>query len=114
VDVIIRGVDEDLYREFKAEASRRGMKLREALSEAMRLWIRSGEGPDDEFYRRIKGELLKKYRGKHVAISRGRIVAVADTFEEMVEALRRAGVKKALTVHVGEDVEEVREWPGFI
>ncbi|MGB9806389.1 MAG: hypothetical protein ACPLRT_06515 [Thermoproteota archaeon] len=39
VDVIIRGVDDDLYRKLKSRAALMGLKVSEALQEAIRTWI---------------------------------------------------------------------------
>ncbi len=40
--VTIRGIDDEIYRKFKALAALRGISIREALEEAMLLWIRQG------------------------------------------------------------------------
>lgn len=37
--VTIKKLDEDVFRNFKAEAIRRGLKIGEATTEAFRLWI---------------------------------------------------------------------------
>ncbi|MGC8577279.1 MAG: hypothetical protein ACP5LN_08620 [Thermoproteota archaeon] len=39
VDVIIRGVDDDLYRKLKSRAALMGLKVSEALQEAIRTWL---------------------------------------------------------------------------
>lgn len=39
--VTIKKLDEDAYRLLKAEASRKGMRIGEAASEAFRKWVRS-------------------------------------------------------------------------
>lgn len=39
MSVTIKDLDEDVFRNFKAEAIRHGLKLGEAASEAFRLWI---------------------------------------------------------------------------
>jgi translation initiation factor 2B subunit (eIF-2B alpha/beta/delta family) len=41
MSVSIKDVDENAYRNLKAEAIRRDMKIGEAASEAFRLWISS-------------------------------------------------------------------------
>ena len=38
-DVTIKSFDEMLYRRFKAEAIRQGKTVKEAVAEAMQLWI---------------------------------------------------------------------------
>lgn len=39
-DIVVREVDENLWREFRAEVVRKGLKTGEALMEAIRLWLR--------------------------------------------------------------------------
>ncbi|MHA1838355.1 MAG: hypothetical protein ACTSYO_00120 [Candidatus Ranarchaeia archaeon] len=38
-DVTIKSFDDMLYRRFKAEAIRRGLTVKDAIAEAMHLWI---------------------------------------------------------------------------
>ncbi|MGQ4834204.1 MAG: hypothetical protein ACP6IS_09975 [Candidatus Asgardarchaeia archaeon] len=37
--ITIKNVDEKLYQEFKAEAIRSGMRISDAINEAMREWL---------------------------------------------------------------------------
>jgi hypothetical protein len=39
MNITVRGVDEKIFKEFKAEAVREGKKIGEALNEAMRVWL---------------------------------------------------------------------------
>ena len=39
MSVTIKEIDERVFRNFKAEAARRGLKLGRAATEALRLWI---------------------------------------------------------------------------
>lgn len=39
--VIIRDVDDEVYRMFKSEAIRAGYKVREAAIEAFKLWVKA-------------------------------------------------------------------------
>ena len=39
-DVTIKSFDDMLYRRFKAEAIRQGKTVKEAIAEAMQMWIR--------------------------------------------------------------------------
>jgi hypothetical protein len=39
MNVFVRGVDERLWRELRAEAIRRGKKTAEAINEAIKLWL---------------------------------------------------------------------------
>jgi len=39
MNITVRGLDEAIFRKFKAKAIGEGMKLGEALTQAMKLWI---------------------------------------------------------------------------
>jgi hypothetical protein len=40
VNITIRGLNESVFRKFKAKAVEDGMKLGEALTQAMAMWVR--------------------------------------------------------------------------
>ncbi|MBS7614038.1 hypothetical protein KEJ48_07380 [Candidatus Bathyarchaeota archaeon] len=40
VNITIRGIDESVFKRFKAKAVEEGMKLGEAVTQAMEMWIR--------------------------------------------------------------------------
>lgn len=40
MNITIRGLDEGVFRRFKAKAVEEGMKLGEALTQAMEMWVR--------------------------------------------------------------------------
>ncbi len=118
MDVIIRGVSPKVYREFKARAAKLGLRLRDALGQAMGSWAGGGSvstaalaDVDNQAYQRMKPELLKKFRGKHVAIAKGEVVAVADSVEDLGAKMRKLSITRALGLHVGrEERSEVGEW----
>ncbi|RLE73242.1 MAG: hypothetical protein DRJ37_00745 [Thermoprotei archaeon] len=111
MDIIIRGINEKIYREFKAEAARRGLKIREAITEAIKLWLAINELPllaenrDSVFYLLNKRELEEKYYGKYIAIRDGRVIVDAENLEELVLKLRKMGVNKALVIRPGFEEE---------
>lgn len=39
IDATIRGIEREVYREFKAKAVRKGLNVVEAVAEALQLWI---------------------------------------------------------------------------
>ena len=41
MNVTVRGIDEELFRKFKAKAVKEGEKLGDALNEAFLLWLRA-------------------------------------------------------------------------
>jgi hypothetical protein len=118
MDVIIRNVPSKAYREFKSRAARTGMRLGDALKHAMESWAASaGEqaspphDQNDDAFRRMKPILERKYPGKYIAIASGQLVAVADTLERLAVELRRKGIVRCRTVHLGvEESGEGGEW----
>ena len=91
--VYIRGVDEKVYREFKAESVRRGLKIGEAVTEALKTWLNKHRKEENNIdiarkinnaaYRMIKGKLLRDHLGKWIAIADGQLMAVSDSLEQL-------------------------------
>ena len=75
--------------------------------------LREGILTEEEANNRAYESLLgdPRYEGKWVAIARGRLIAVADTWEEAVRSMRefagRERVAHGVVARVGEEVEEV-------
>jgi hypothetical protein len=118
LDIIIRNVESKAYREFKARAVKAGMRLGEALKQAMESWSTStdseGNPPhdqNDDAFRRMKSVLERKYAGKYIAIANGQLVAVADTIERLAAELREKRITRCRTVRLGvEETGEGGEW----
>jgi hypothetical protein len=118
LDVIIRNVPPKAYREFKARAAKLGLRIGEALKEAMETWASSTAGENDilqdrndDAFRRMRPTLERKYPGKYIAISNGQLAAVADTMERLAADLRRRKIERCRTVHLGVDESgEGGEW----
>lgn len=118
LDIIIRGVKPKTYREFKARAAKLGIKLRDALQQAMASWVAQSSTAtsvagdlNNQAYEKMKSNLLKNYYGKHIAIAGGELVAVANSLEQLGTRLRKLNVGKALGLHVGyEEIGETGEW----
>jgi len=115
---LIRAVDPELFRKFKAIAVLRGITLSQAFNEAVELWIDNYEkslsikgefDKNNEFFNRVKKELDRKYRGKYVLIANGDIVAVVNNVKEAYEVLKKKKLRRCLIHKVG--VERERgEW----
>jgi len=109
MDVIVRGMDENLHRKLKAEAAMRGISLSKALEEAVRTWLHSkqDEAALDEneanniAYERTKDQLNRKYRGKYVVFASGRFLGSADTLEQAGALARGNAERKALLAKIG-------------
>lgn len=44
MNVTVRGIDEELFRKFKAKAVKEGKKLGDALNEALLIWLMEKSG----------------------------------------------------------------------
>jgi len=118
MDVIIRGMDENLHRKLKAEAAMRGISLSRALEEAVRTWLHSKEDKaaldDNEAnniaYERMKDQLNRKYRGKYVVFGNGSFLGSADTLEQAGALARGSAGRKALVAKIGAKRPAGGEW----
>ena len=116
--LVVKGADERRLREFKAEAVRRGLRLSEALEEAIELWL-SAKPVLDEVdannlaYLRAK-RLLEGQEGRYAVFAHGRMVGVFDSLEEVSGALRslEPRPRHAVVVRVGVDKPDELEWWG--
>lgn len=92
--VYIKGVSEDLYREIKAQSARLGKTVSEVVTAAMQDWLRR-KAPEEEreflqnnlAYESDEERILSDYKGKWIAIERGRIVAAAHSIDELRKSL---------------------------
>ncbi|MFQ6093769.1 MAG: DUF5678 domain-containing protein [bacterium] len=60
---------------------------------------------NQQAYQALKGELEKKYRGRFVAIARGKIVADGFSFEEVIKKAEEVApeVSQRIVLKVGEE-----------
>lgn len=122
--VYIRGVDEKVYREFKAESVRRGLKIGEAVTEALKIWLNKHRKEEDSIdiarkinnatYRMIKGKLLRDHLGKWIAIADGRLMAVADSLEQLCKENKEIFEKydHVLVDQVTPEERRIMRWRG--
>ncbi|MEM2795261.1 MAG: hypothetical protein QXY49_05355 [Thermofilaceae archaeon] len=105
----VRGLDEELYRRVKAVAALRGVRLRDAFEEALKLWLSvkpealaSAEEVEREAelnrraFKKHRGELIKEYEGSYAAFADGELLGVFPTFEEAAAAVEAAGSKQGV------------------
>lgn len=117
--LVARNIDEKLYKMFKAEVIKRGLKISEALEEAMKLWLlkhTSNTDPEaEENYRKymeIEDGLMEKFRGKYIVIAKGRFIGVYDSLDEVSNILRKLNVRHAIVTKIGEEEVVEGEWWG--
>ena len=112
--VLIRGVDEDVYRRAKAAAALHGVSMGDAVSEALRGWVQNGRMEDD-VQREVKQNVqyvkdhwndLRRHKGEAVVISRSKLQGVFTSYEE---ARRFSSRFKVALTFVVEDTPQIRE-----
>lgn len=117
MNIIIRGIDESLYRRLKAAAALRGLTVGKSVNEAVRLWLRTIEATvgtehdaNNEAYVKMRDELMREHRGKYAVFCRGEFVGVAGTLEEAGRLARASGSRRALITRLGEVEPAGGEW----
>ena len=124
--LVIKKLDPEKLRQFKAEAVRRGLLLHQALEEAITLWLNYNEADletdadaDNRVYEAMKEELSKKYKGKFIIIAEGKLIGIYENLNEASEKLRslKPRIKHAILTKVGYDEGysgEYEWWGGSI
>ena len=105
----VRGLSEELYRRVKAVASLRSIRISEAFNEALKIWLSirpevlekfSEIEAEAELNRKALqekyDELVRDYKGKYVAVARGRILGIYETLEEAAQAVEGASAKQGI------------------
>jgi len=83
--------------------------LSKALEKAIELWLEletdetEEEKVNNEAYAKVKDEILQSYRGKYVAIARGKVVASGDSYAEICP-IPKGKVSHRLVFKVGEEL----------
>ncbi|GBC72168.1 hypothetical protein HRbin02_01965 [Candidatus Calditenuaceae archaeon HR02] len=124
--LVIKKIDSEKVRLFKAEAVKRGLLLHQALEEAITLWLNASSSAvetdfevNNRVYEAMKEELRKKHTGKFVVVAEGRLVGVFDEKKEALEALHSLGnnINHAILTQIGVDEGrrgELEWWGGSI
>lgn len=95
--IVIKNADELVYSRFKAKAADRGLRIGEAITEAMNTWLERQSQQDldqiieernEAAFRRIFPSLLKHHEGYWGLISNGDLIGVYPTKAECFEAVR--------------------------
>jgi len=112
--VLIRGVDEDVYRLAKSAAALQGISMGLAVSEALKGWVENGHTEDDvqkevrQNIRYVKAHWsdLKRHKGEAVVISGKKLQGVFSSYEE---ARRFSSRFKVAITFVVENIPQTRE-----
>ena len=89
-DVLIRNVDDSVYRRAKAVAASKGITLGNAVDEALAFWTKETEnsGLDSEVDANIKfvrsnwERIFKSKKGKVVVVAEGRLQGVFSNYDK--------------------------------
>lgn len=119
--LVIRGIDDRTRRLLRAEATKRGLKLAQAVKEAFQLWRSYDENSpalserdiNNAVYNALRQE-LEKYSGKAVLIAGGKLLGVYDNPRSAAIDLRTKApeARHAIVTVVGKDKREELEWLG--
>ena len=91
--LVLKNISEEKVRLLKSVAARPGITVSQAVEEAIELWLRAhgvvyDELADDLAWARLRGELVRRHRGKYAVIARGSLVGVYEDLESLSSTLR--------------------------
>lgn len=115
MDVLVRGIDDEVYAKLKAQAAERGLRIGEALTEAIKAWLSNSPEKDERererdlniaTFRRMRRFLEKNHQGRWALIAKGEVIKLADSLSEIVEARKSEGLSErpCLVFKIGEPV----------
>lgn len=96
MSVLIKDVDKELYKKFKAKAVLKGIKVGTALSLAIEKWLQEDDIITDEETNRIRNNetynkllprLIRDNRNAWVVISEGEFIGVFKSQKDAIEAV---------------------------
>ncbi len=95
MSVLIKDIDKELYAKFKASAALHGLRLNDALCEAMKCWIENKKPKNDDdtermknnaTFRRLAPDLLPDHENEWILISSGELI---DIFPDRMSAIKK-------------------------
>jgi antitoxin component of RelBE/YafQ-DinJ toxin-antitoxin module len=106
-EVLVRGVDDDVYRRAKSAAALLGIPMGTAVGEALRAWAErtalERELAENQRFVRTHWEKLAKNKGMAAVIAEGKLQRIFETLEEARRFASR--FKIAMTFRVEEPPE---------
>lgn len=104
-NILIRGVDDSVYRRAKAVAASKGVTLGNAVAEALSDWARKAENADIDAevesnlkFVRTSWNKIEPSRGKAVVVAGGRLQGVFPTYEEARSAASKRKIALVFVV----------------
>ncbi len=108
--IFLKKVDKKMYRKLKSAAAERGVPVYRVLNEAIATYVASmrADAPgDDAAYALVESDA--SLRGKWAGIANGKVLATADTKEEVLASMRREYLAKPFPHGMVAKVGEPRE-----
>jgi hypothetical protein len=105
--VLIRGVDEDIYRKAKSAAALQGVSMGTAVSDALKGWIENGKTENSDIQKEVKQNIqyvkthwddLKGHKGEIAVISGKKVQGIFSSYEEARRLSSRFKVALTFTV----------------
>lgn len=119
--LVVKNVDDDVYRRLKGVAALKGYTVGKALTEAMRLWLALNEAVSRDYLdyvtcrersERKLVEIQERYgetrRGEYVVICDGELVKICKNEDEAFRAAAGSGAKQCIVAKLGEPPKEKR------
>lgn len=113
-DVLIRGVDDSVYRRAKAAAASKGVTIGQAVDEALSAWANEteyskfdAEVDANRNFIRNNWDKIRSNKGKAVVVSEGRLQGVFPTYE--AARAQASKMKKVALVFVVDKPPEEHE-----
>ncbi len=112
--LVIRDADEEIYVRFKAKAALKGLKIGEAISEAMEKWVnedqlqnpvKAKQQMNNFTYRRIIGDLRRKFSDKWGIISEGDLLGIFDNKKTALNAIQSSDSGPNLIFFISDKIE---------
>jgi len=112
--VLIRGVDEAIYRRAKSAAALQGVTMGAAVSDALKSWVENGQA-EDRVEKEVKQNTqyvkahwgdLKRHKGQAVVISGRKLQGVFGSYGE---ARRFSSRFKVALIFIVDEMPQIRE-----
>ncbi|MCY3412045.1 MAG: hypothetical protein INQ03_10480 [Candidatus Heimdallarchaeota archaeon] len=114
MSVLIRDIDKELYKQFKAKAVMQGIKVGTALTLAMEKWLKEDEdlpnlmrAKNKDTLKSIRNRMMTEHAGKWLLISDGDLMGIYETKQQVLEAIKEKHLvtKNNLISHLQDNPE---------
>ena len=117
--IVVKNIDEDVYRRLKSVAALKGYTIGRALTEAMRLWLAFNEATSRSYLdyivsreksekklREIQGKYGRQRQGEYAVICDGELVGIHRDEDEARRAAAKSGARQCIIARLGRPPRE--------